>query len=76
MTTKPTATATARRTAKNNMFILTNNNFARASRYIVHFFAIGAQLPLYSEHYGRGHRIIYLLLSCAALKLLETFFLG
>ena len=25
---------------KNNMFISTNNNFARASRYFVHFFAI------------------------------------
>ena len=28
-----------RRTAKDNMFILTNNNFARASRYFVHFLA-------------------------------------
>ena len=37
MTTKPTTTATARRTAKSNMFILTNNNFARASRYFVDF---------------------------------------
>ena len=37
MTTKPTTTATARRTAKNNMSILTNNNFGRASRYFVHF---------------------------------------
>ena len=36
MTTKPTTTATARRTAKNIMFILTNNKFARASRYFVH----------------------------------------
>ena len=27
------------RTAKYNMFVLTNNNFARASRYFVHFFA-------------------------------------
>ena len=34
---QPTTTATARRTAKNNTFILTNNNFARASRYFVHF---------------------------------------
>ena len=25
--------------SKNDMFILTNNNFARASRYFVHFFA-------------------------------------
>ena len=33
MTTKPTTTATSRRTAKNNVFILTNNNFAGASRY-------------------------------------------
>ena len=38
MTTKPTTKATARRSAKNDMFILTNNNFARASRYFVHFF--------------------------------------
>ena len=28
---------------KNNMFTLTNNNFAGALRYFVHFFAIGAQ---------------------------------
>jgi len=41
MTTKPT---TARRTAKNNMFILTNNNFARASRYFVPLFAVVAPL--------------------------------
>ena len=39
MTTKPTTTVTARRSVKNNMFILTNN-FARASRYFVHFFAV------------------------------------
>ena len=26
------------------MFILTNNNFARASRYFVHFFAVVAPL--------------------------------
>ena len=32
------------RTAKYNMFILTNNNFARASRYFVHFFAVVAPL--------------------------------
>ena len=46
MTTKPTttATATARRSAKNDMFILTNNNFAQESRYFVHFFAIVAPL--------------------------------
>ena len=36
MTTKPTTTPMARRTGKNNMFILTNGNFARASRF-VHF---------------------------------------
>ena len=29
---------------KKYMFILTNNNFARASRYFVHFFAIVAPL--------------------------------
>ena len=36
MTTKPmtTATATARRLAINNMFIVTNNNFARASQIL------------------------------------------
>ena len=28
-----------RRTARDNMFILTNNNFAPASRYFVHFLA-------------------------------------
>jgi len=38
MTTKPTTTATRRQggTAKNNMFTLTINNFARASRHFVH----------------------------------------
>ena len=36
MTTNPTTTATARRTAKNNMSILTNNNFARASRHFLY----------------------------------------
>ena len=40
MTTKPTATAG--RTAKYNMFVLTNNNFACAARYFVHFFAVVA----------------------------------
>ena len=29
---------------KNNMIILTNNNFARALRYFVHFFAVIAPL--------------------------------
>ena len=29
---------------KNDMFILTTNNFARASRYFVHFFAVVAPL--------------------------------
>ena len=29
---------------KNNMFILTDNNFARASRYFVHFSAVAAPL--------------------------------
>ena len=33
---KPTTTAAARRTAKNDMFILTNDSFARASLF-VHF---------------------------------------
>ena len=37
MTTKATTTATVRRTGKNNMSMLTNNNFARASRHFVHF---------------------------------------
>ena len=32
-------TVTARRTAKNNIFILTKNNFACALHYFVHFFA-------------------------------------
>ena len=30
--------------AKNNMFILTKNNFAPASRFFVHFFAVVAPL--------------------------------
>ena len=42
--TKPTTTATARRSAKNDMFILTNNNFARASRWFLHFFVVVAAL--------------------------------
>ena len=29
---------------KNDIFTLTNNNFARASLYFVHFFAVVAQL--------------------------------
>ena len=29
---------------KKNMFILTNNNFARASHYFVHFFLVVAPL--------------------------------
>ena len=29
---------------KNNMFILTNNNFARASRYFAYFFGVVALL--------------------------------
>ena len=29
---------------KKKMFIITNNNFARASRYFVHFFAVVAPL--------------------------------
>ena len=33
-----------RRSAKNDMFILTNNNFPRASRYFEHFFAVVAPL--------------------------------
>ena len=40
MATKPTTTATARRTAKNNMFMFTKNNFTRASCYFVHFCAV------------------------------------
>ena len=34
----------AKENGKNNMFVLTNNNFARASRYFVHFFAVVAPL--------------------------------
>ena len=58
-TTKPTTTAMAR-TAKANMSILTNNNFARASRYFVQFFAVVApqydmKLPIFkSPLYGVG----------------------
>ena len=70
MTTKPKTTATARRTAKNNMSMLTNNNFARASRYFVHFFAVVApKLPNFSsplngvhvgEHKTKNCRILFL----------------
>ena len=35
---------TAKRTAKNNMVILTNNNFSRASRCFVQLFAVVAPL--------------------------------
>ena len=44
------------------MFILTNNNYARASRYFVHFFAVVAplrhwKLPYFmSPLYGVGER--------------------
>ena len=41
---KPTTTATARTTAKNIMFILTNKKFARASGYFVLFFTVVAPL--------------------------------
>ena len=63
MTTKPTTTATARRTAKNNMFIIPNNNFAHA-----HFFAVVAPLrhenftsPLYGvgEHNTKIWRFFF-----------------
>ena len=46
--------------SKNDMFILTNNYFARESRYFVHFFAIAAhhcdiKLPNFtSPLYGVG----------------------
>ena len=41
MTTKPTTMVMERRSAKNNMILLTNNKFAR---YFVHFFAVVAPL--------------------------------
>ena len=47
---------------KKYMFILTNNNFARASRYFVHFFAVVApprhwKLPNFtSPFYGVGEQ--------------------
>ena len=41
MTTKPTTMVMERTSAKNNMILLTNNNFAR---YFVHFFAVVAPL--------------------------------
>ena len=34
--------ANGKEIGKNDMFILTNNNFARASHYFVHFFAVVA----------------------------------
>ena len=37
-------TVMARRMAKNTMFILTDNNYALALRYFVHFFAVVAPL--------------------------------
>ena len=33
-----------KKNGKNNMFILTNKNFARVSRYFVHFFSVVAPL--------------------------------
>ena len=45
MTIKPTMMAKARRTAKNNMFIITNNNFARTH------FILYISLPLL-HHYN------------------------
>ena len=45
--TKPTTTPTVRRSAKNDMFILTNNNFARTSRYFVRFFTVVACMHHY-----------------------------
>ena len=52
-------TAMARRSAKNDMFILTNNNFARASRYFVDFLPLlhhyDMKLPNFtSSLYGVG----------------------
>ena len=59
MTTIPKTTATARRSAKNDMFTLTNNNFTRASRYFVHFLSLlhhyDMKLPNFtSSLYGVG----------------------
>ena len=75
MTTKPTTTVTARRSVKNNMFILTNNNFARASRYFVHFFVALAplrhwKLPNFtSPLYGVGeHNTKVVAFSCFKLR--------
>ena len=83
MTTKPTTTATAGRTAKNNMFILTNNNFARTSRYFVHFFAslhhydmklLNFTSPLYGgEHNTKNCRFLFLNLDNDKYGLEENF---
>ena len=43
MTTKTNDDGDAKENGK-KMFILTNNNFARVSRYFVHFFAVVAPL--------------------------------
>ena len=56
---KTTDDGDAKDNGKNNMFILTNNNFARASRYFVHFFAVVAAydmklLNFTSPLYGVG----------------------
>ena len=59
MTTKPMMAAMARRTAKNNMVILANNDFAGASRYLhislpsLHHYNMklpNFMSPLYGEH--------------------------
>ena len=41
---KETTRATATRTANSNRFRWANNDFARASRFVVHFFAVTARL--------------------------------
>ena len=86
MTTKPTTTATARRTAKIDMFILTNNNFARdhAILYIslpsLHHYDMklaNSRSPLYgiAKHNNKNCRFLFLNIDNDRYGPKENFFL-
>ena len=46
-----------KKNGKNDMYVLTNNNFARASRYFVHFFAVVApKLPNFTSLLNGVHK--------------------
>ena len=51
------------------MFILTNNNFARASRYFVHFFAVVAHNTKIGAFFFVSPNIAYLVLLMVAVVL-------